>query len=77
MNNKFSTNYNYIWTKTFEGNTITPMVYRDRTSTCKKVGMYDLNDNLVRVFRSQTDASEELKIAQSSIGSCLREKSKT
>jgi len=75
--NKLTTKYNYIWSKTFQGNSITPITYRDRTSTCKKVGMYDLDDNLVKVFRSQTDAAKELKIAQSSIGSCLKGKSKT
>jgi group I intron endonuclease len=75
--NKFTTNYNYIWSKTFEGDIITPIVYRDRSSTCKKIGMYDLDNNLVREFKSQTDAAKEFKIAQSSIGSCLKGKSKT
>lgn len=75
--NKFATNCKFIWCKTFEGNKIEKMVYRDRKSTLKPIAMYDLNDNLVRVFASQKEAAELLGIARSSIGSCLTGKSET
>jgi group I intron endonuclease len=76
-NSDRTTNYNFIWTKEFMGEKIEPMIFKDRSSTCKPIGMYDLDDNLIKQFKSQTHAAKEMGISQSSVASVLRGKSKT
>ena len=72
-----SVHFGFIWSRKYQGLKIPPMIYKDRSSTCKEIGMYSPSNILVQKFKSQRAAAEYLGIAASSIASCLVGKSKT
>jgi group I intron endonuclease len=58
------TAYNYIWKSEFHGDKIKQKLARDksRSTQCKQIGMFDLNDCLLKVFFSQKEVSNYLNL---------------
>lgn len=72
-NKGFLTPYGFFWTREYLGPKIPPIKKRNRDRTCKKIGMFDENDVLIREFKSQKEACEFLKInSNSSINVILK-----
>lgn len=75
--NQHWTPYGFFWTREFLGDKIEPRKKRDRIKTCKKIGMFDTNGNLLKEFNSQKEAVEFLGIkTNSAINVILRGKPK-
>lgn len=73
--NKTRTPYGYFWSKIYLGECIEPKQQRNRSNTCKKIGMYNIDDTLLKEFKSQEEAKQFFnKKSNSTINNALKNK---
>lgn len=73
---KYNTNYGTRNVRASKTNSLTQRG-RKNPWLCKKIAQLDLDENIIRIYNSITDAANKNKISQSSLSGCLIGKNKT
>lgn len=66
----------YQWFYTYQGEKIKPIVIKDRSSSHKKIGKFNLGGDLIKIYQSQKEAGYDNNIHVSDISECCHNKKK-